>query len=46
MYLMMEYCEGGELADAVKTKKNFKESEVKTIVSELASAITYLHKNG
>ena len=46
MYLVMEFCEGGELADVLKEKKYFMESEVKMITKELASAIAYLHKNG
>ena len=45
MYLIMEYCSGGELADAVKTR-TFEEEEVKTIIQRLASAIAYLHKKG
>lgn len=44
MYLVMEFCEGGELADILKEKKYFMESEVKIITKELASAIAYLHK--
>ncbi|KAK3602891.1 hypothetical protein CHS0354_018755 [Potamilus streckersoni] len=45
MYLVMELCEGGELADALKERKYFPESEVKKITKKLASAITYLHKH-
>ncbi|KAL3882835.1 hypothetical protein ACJMK2_029139 [Sinanodonta woodiana] len=45
MYLVMELCEGGELADALKEKKFFPEDEVKKITKKLASAITYLHKH-
>ena len=43
---MMELCEGGEMADILKEKKYFMESEVKIITKELCSAIAYLHKNG
>ena len=46
MYLVMELCEGGEMADILKEKKYFMESEVKIITKELCSAIAYLHKNG
>ena len=46
MYLVMELCTGGELAEALKEKKYFMESEVKVITKELASAIAYLHKIG
>lgn len=45
MFLVMELCEGGELADMLKDRKFFCESEVRLITKELASAIAYLHKN-
>lgn len=44
MYLVMELCEGGELADALKLKKSYDEADTKVIVKKLASAISYLHK--
>ena len=46
MYLIMELCEGGELADVLSQKKYFTEKDTKTIMSRVASAISYLHKNG
>ncbi|KAK3096801.1 hypothetical protein FSP39_003437 [Pinctada imbricata] len=45
IYLIMELCEGGELADAVKEKGSYPEEDCKTIMTKLASAISYLHKN-
>ncbi|XP_052811117.1 serine/threonine-protein kinase 33-like [Mya arenaria] len=45
MYLVMELCSAGELADTLKERKHFMESEVKVITKELASAIHYLHKH-
>lgn len=45
MYLVMELCEGGELADALKTRERMSEEECKIIMSRLAGAISYLHKN-
>lgn len=45
MFLVMELCAGGELADALKEKKYFMEGDVKVITKELASAIAYLHKS-
>ncbi|XP_048768577.1 serine/threonine-protein kinase 33-like [Ostrea edulis] len=45
MYLVMELCEGGELADAVKTRERISEEECKIIMTRLANAISYLHKN-
>lgn len=46
MYLIMELCEGGELADELKEKGTFSEDETRTIVARLTSAISYLHKDG
>lgn len=46
MYLVMELCTGGELADVLKEKKYFSEVETKQIMERLASGIAYLHKNG
>ena len=46
MFLVLELCEGGELADALKAKEHFDESCVKTIMKRLSSAVSYLHKNG
>ena len=42
----MELCEGGELADALKSQERIPEEECKIIMTRLASAISYLHKNG
>ncbi|KAH3726799.1 hypothetical protein DPMN_052669 [Dreissena polymorpha] len=46
MCLVMELCTEGELADTLKERKFFVESQVRLITKELASAIAYLHKNG
>lgn len=46
MYLVMELCEHGEIADMLKTQLYFKEDEARKIIGDLASAISYLHKNG
>ncbi|XP_013383603.1 serine/threonine-protein kinase 33 [Lingula anatina] len=45
MYLVLELCDQGELADVLKEKGKFTEAETKTIMRNLASAIQYLHKN-
>jgi len=45
MYLVMELCEHGELADMMKAQYHFKEDDVRQIIGDLASAIAYLHKN-
>ncbi|KAK7106865.1 serine/threonine-protein kinase 33-like [Littorina saxatilis] len=46
MYLVMEMCLGGELADVLKEHKWFCEADTKTIIQRLAGAISYLHKHG
>ncbi|XP_078409705.1 serine/threonine-protein kinase 33-like [Cetorhinus maximus] len=45
VYLVIEFCELGELKGILEEKGNFTESETKQIISSLASAIFYLHKN-
>ena len=46
MYLVMEYCGGGELSDVLKRCKTFGEDKAKVIIQRLAKAISYLHRNG
>ena len=46
MYLVMELCTGGELADVLKEHKLFTETETKQIMQKLAGAISYLHRHG
>ena len=46
MYLVMELCDGGELADMLKEHKTFSEEDTKKIMLRLTSAVSYLHKNG
>ncbi|XP_048466449.1 serine/threonine-protein kinase 33-like [Rhincodon typus] len=45
VYLVTEFCELGELKGILEEKGHLSESETKHIVSSLASAIFYLHKN-
>ena len=45
MYLVMELCEGGELSKYLQKHGPMDEEAVKQIMSRLASAISYLHKN-
>ena len=50
IYLIMEYCRGGELFDRViaKTEKGqqYTEKEAAALFKQLMSAINYCHKNG
>ncbi|XP_065838371.1 serine/threonine-protein kinase 33-like [Oscarella lobularis] len=45
MFLVLEYCEGGELQDLFKEKGHFAEDEVRTIVRRLTDAVAYMHQN-
>ena len=42
----MEICEKGEVADISKDGKIFSEEETKSIMKQLGSAVSYLHKHG
>ncbi|KAL1007385.1 hypothetical protein UPYG_G00086070 [Umbra pygmaea] len=44
MYLVTELCEGGELKELLQKNKRFTEEETRHIISSLAEAIVYLHK--
>ncbi|XP_051889953.1 serine/threonine-protein kinase 33-like [Pristis pectinata] len=45
VYLVIEFCKLGELKRILAEKGHLTESETKHIISSLASAIFYLHKN-
>lgn len=45
MYLVMELCEQGELADVLKARGSFSEDEAREIIKDLSSAIAYLHRH-
>lgn len=45
LYLIMEYCPGGDLGKQIKLKRKFTEQEAKLYISEVVVAIEYLHKN-
>ncbi|XP_062928490.1 serine/threonine-protein kinase 33-like isoform X2 [Mobula hypostoma] len=45
VYLVIEFCKLGELKGILAEKGHLNESETKHIISSLASAIFYLHKN-
>lgn len=44
LYIVMEYCEGGELLDRIVQKKHFNEEEACEIIYKLLSALNYIHK--
>lgn len=48
MYLVMEYCNGGELFDKIAKQKDqmFNESEAATIMKKLLRAINHCHATG
>ena len=46
VYIVSEYCKGGELFDIISKKRNFSEKEACIIMEQLLSGICYSHKNG
>ena len=50
MYIVMEYCSGGELFDYIesifKKKRKFTETEAKEIMEVLVRSINHCHSNG
>ena len=44
-YIVTEFCQGGELFDAISKKGNFNENEASKIMKQVLSAITYSHQN-
>uniref|UniRef100_A0A0K0DVW4 non-specific serine/threonine protein kinase n=1 Tax=Strongyloides stercoralis TaxID=6248 RepID=A0A0K0DVW4_STRER len=45
VYLVLEYCRGGELLDKILSKKGFSEREAASIMYRLSKALVYLHSN-
>ncbi|XP_036356030.1 serine/threonine-protein kinase 33-like [Octopus sinensis] len=44
VFLVMELCEKGQLAQMLKKKNNLEEREIRDVIKQLACALTYLHK--
>ena len=44
-YLVLEYCEGGELFQKLGKEKNFSELKAAVIMRKLLSAVVYCHSN-
>ena len=44
-YIVMEYCQGGELFDELAKRKFFTENEAAQILKQLFSAVAYLHSH-
>ena len=49
IYVVFEWCKGGELFQEInkktKTKKRYTECQIARVISQISSAIDYLHKN-
>eukprot|EP01111_Echinosteliopsis_oligospora_P002714 TRINITY_DN1414_c0_g1_i1.p1 TRINITY_DN1414_c0_g1~~TRINITY_DN1414_c0_g1_i1.p1 ORF type:complete len:188 (+),score=33.19 TRINITY_DN1414_c0_g1_i1:320-883(+) len=45
MYIVQEYCAGGNLLEVVRRVKSLPEFRVKTIFKQLLQAVSYLHKS-
>ncbi|GFN75605.1 serine/threonine-protein kinase 33 [Plakobranchus ocellatus] len=46
MYLIMEVCEGGDLAKLLQKRQHLSEADTKQVMFSLAEAIKYLHQVG
>lgn len=46
IYLVLEYCSGGELFDYLVARKRLSETEVRTIMRDLFHALLYIHSKG
>ena len=46
VYIVSEYCKGGELFDIISEKGSFSEKEACLIMQQLLSGICYSHQNG
>lgn len=45
LYIVMEYCAGGELFGQIVKRQNFSEGQAAQIMYQLFSAVSYLHDN-
>lgn len=45
-FLVMEFCEGGELVESVRMKKCMTEEEARIVIRRIAEAVGYLHDHG
>jgi len=46
IYLVIEYCPGGELFDYIVSKKRLPEKEARDVFRQIASAVAFIHQNG
>lgn len=44
IYIVLEYCQGGELFDIVKNRGPFDDQAAKDFFSQILSAVDYMHK--
>jgi calcium-dependent protein kinase len=45
LYLVNEYCSGGEMFDRIKKQKKLSEQNISNAMKQILSAIVYCHKN-
>jgi len=45
LYLIMQYCPGGDLGDEIKKKGRFDEETARKYICEVITALAFLHKN-
>jgi len=45
IYIIMEFCEGGDLSTFIKTRQHLSEEICQSFLQQLASALEYLRQN-
>eukprot|EP00118_Oscarella_pearsei_P008022 m.40368 g.40368 ORF g.40368 m.40368 type:complete len:250 (+) comp32960_c0_seq5:203-952(+) len=45
MFLVLEFCQGGELQDLFRARGHFSEEEVRIIIRRLTDAVAYMHQH-
>jgi len=46
VFIIQEYCSGGELFDYIVQKDKLKECEARMFFRQIVSAVGYMHENG
>ena len=46
VHLLMEYCKGGELFDAIIRQKRYSEADAARVIRAIISAVHFMHSKG
>lgn len=45
VYILLQYCSGGELSDLLREKKRLTESEASSIIEQICQGVDYMHRS-